>query len=104
MAGLIDNMLDYARGRFGGGFVFERQLDPTLDAAFYHVVAELQTANPGRWIDTELGLSEPVTGDTRRLTQLLSNLLANALVHGTSDAPVRVEARTVGGGLQADRL
>lgn len=97
MAGLIDNVLDFARGRLGGGFVIDRQLDPALDTAFYHVVAELQTANPSRQIDTDLAISQPVPGDTRRLTQLLSNLVANALVHGAADSPVKVEARTVDG-------
>jgi signal transduction histidine kinase len=97
MAGLIDNVLDFARGRLGGGFVIDRQRDPALDTAFHHVIAELQTANPGCRIETELAISEPVTGDTRRLTQLLSNLVANALLHGASDAPVKVEARTTGG-------
>ena len=97
MAGLIDNVLDFARGRLGGGFVIEPGLDPALATAFHHVVAELQTANPGRRIETDLAISDPVTGDTRRLAQLLSNLVANALVHGASDAPVKVEARTIDG-------
>ena len=38
--------------------------------------------------------------DRRRLAQLLSNLLANALVHGDSAAPVRVRARTGPDGLE----
>jgi signal transduction histidine kinase len=97
MSGLIDNVLDFARGRLGGGFVIDRKLDPELATAFYQVVAELQTAHPARKIETDLEISQPVTGDTRRLTQLLSNLLANALVHGSPDWPVKVSARTNGG-------
>jgi signal transduction histidine kinase len=94
MAGLIDNVLDFARGRLGGGFNIDRQLDPDLDTAFYHVVTELQTAYPDRRIETAIDIDQPIEGDTRRLTQLLSNLLANALTHGAMDAPVRVVAET----------
>jgi hypothetical protein len=96
MSGLIENVLDFARGRLGGGFIIDRQLDPELDTAFYQVVAELQTAHPTRKIETVLEISQPVAGDTRRLTQLLSNLLANALTHGSADTPVRVMAKTDG--------
>jgi signal transduction histidine kinase len=94
MSGLIDNVLDFARGRLGGGFAIDRKLDPNLDTAFYQVVTELQTAHPNRKIETVLEITLPVAGDTRRLTQLLSNLLANALTHGSADAPVKVVART----------
>ncbi len=73
MSGLIDNVLDFARGRLGGGFSIDRKLDPDLDTAFYQVVAELQTAYPSRKIETVLEIAQPVVGDTRRLTQLLSN-------------------------------
>jgi signal transduction histidine kinase len=97
MSGLIDNVLDFARGRLGGGLAIDRKLDPDLDTAFYHVVAELQTAHPGRTIETSLAISEPVEGDRHRLSQLLSNLLANALTHGDADAPVRVTAKTEDG-------
>ncbi len=92
MAGLIDNVLDLARGRLGGGFVIERRTDPHLDRALEQVVAELRAAHPARRIDVVLDLAQPVVCDSRRIAQLLSNLLANALTHGAEAEPVAVRA------------
>ena len=91
MAGLIDNLLDYARGRLGGGLTLVRSDEP-LAPALEHVVAELRAAWPDRRIDTEITLTEPVSCDRARIAQLLSNLLANALTHGSADRPVVVRA------------
>lgn len=92
MAGLIDNVLDLARGRLGGGFVAERRADPELARKLEQVVAELRLAHPERRIDADIRLDRTVNADSRRLAQLLSNLIANALNHGREGAPVRVEA------------
>ena len=96
MAGLIDNVMDFARGRLGGGFSIEKRLEPNLDKALIQVVAELNTTYPDR-IAMTLDLTRPVACDARRLGQLLSNLLGNALTHGAEASPVRVEAKTAGG-------
>jgi K+-sensing histidine kinase KdpD len=96
MAGLIDNVLDFARGRLGGGFVLHRQRDaiqPTLE----QVVAELQSSWPDRRIETAFDLGDPVDCDQPRIAQLLSNLLANALIHGSANGPVEVRGATQDG-------
>lgn len=97
MAGLIDNVLDFARGRLGGGFAVERRVSPTLEAALVQVVSELATARPDRRITADVRLSEPVSIDERRMAQLLSNLVGNAVVHGSPNGPVSVFARAEGG-------
>jgi signal transduction histidine kinase len=97
MAGLIDNVLDLARGRLGGGFAIERKPCPDLAPALRHVIDELQLAHPDRAIVADIALDQPMDCDSRRLAQLLSNLTANALVHGAGDTPVKVRARTVDG-------
>lgn len=94
MAGLIDDVLDLARGRLGGGLVMERSPDDGLRDALAQVVDELRLGHPERTIEAELDVSRAVLADRRRMGQLLSNLIANALVHGDSAAPVRVSART----------
>jgi signal transduction histidine kinase len=96
MAGLIDNVLDLARGRLGGGFVVDRRAEPNLAQTLEQVIAELRMAQPGRRIEADIRLDRVVRADGRRLAQLLSNLVANALAHGAEDTPVRVRAMIVG--------
>jgi len=96
MAGLIDNVLDLARGRLGGGFVAERKPDPGLAHALEQVVTELRLGHPDRRIDADIRLDRIVNADSRRLAQLLSNLIANAITHGHEATPIRVQAFVVG--------
>ena len=98
MSGLVNDILDFARGRLGGGIPVERRAAADLDGALLQVVDELRGAHPGRAVECELDLRSPVFCDPRRVAQLLSNLLANALSHGARDRPVRVAARSGGGG------
>ncbi|WP_207460366.1 GAF domain-containing sensor histidine kinase [Azospirillum sp. SYSU D00513] len=93
MAGLIDDVLDFARGRLGGGLPCARRAEPGLDALLDQVVAELRSAWPDRIIQCDLALGRPVHCDGARVAQLLSNLLANALTHGDPAGPVRVRGR-----------
>jgi sigma-B regulation protein RsbU (phosphoserine phosphatase) len=97
MSGLIDNVLDFARGRLGGGITLMRDADLPLEPVLDQVVDELRTASPHRMIETSFEISEPVNCDRTRIGQLASNLLGNALTHGAPDRPVRVAAKTQGG-------
>ena len=97
MAGLIDNVMDFARGRLGGGLSVERNVAEPIEPVLRQVVSELQVALPGRVIETHFALSEPVHCDRRRIGQLASNLLGNALTHGAADKPVRIGATTADG-------
>jgi signal transduction histidine kinase len=92
MAGMIDNVLDFARGRLGGGITLKRTEDAPLDYLLEQVVAELRTAWPKREIVTSFSLAEPVSCDTGRIGQLFSNLVTNALRYGAEDRPVSIEA------------
>lgn len=100
MAGLIDNVLDFARGRLGGGFAVHRQPDPALGEALEQVVGELRIAQSERRIDSDIVLTQTVSVDSRKIAQLFSNLLSNALTHGSSQEPVRVRARTEDGAFE----
>lgn len=93
MTGLVENILDFARGRLGGGFDVDRRPDAEVAAALEQVVSEYRTARPDRAVEADILLTGPLAADSRRLAQLLSNLIANALNHGAQDAPVRVLAR-----------
>jgi signal transduction histidine kinase len=93
MAGLIEDVLDFARGRLGAGVNITRRrapVQPVLD----QVIAELRAAYPMRVIETDFLVDRPVEYDPGHMSRLVSNLVANALVHGAEDAPVKVRAET----------
>lgn len=94
MASMIDNVLDFARGRLGGGIALERESGKPLEPVLTQVVDELRLSTPGRTIDVDFAIDRPVNCDRTRIGQLLSNLLGNALTHGKSDKPVTVHAST----------
>ena len=99
MATLIDNVLDFARGRLGGGWTIEHgshPLAPVLD----QVVTELRSAWPQREIETSFDLPLPVICDPDRLAQLASNLIANALTHGDTSEPIQVQAKSSADGFE----
>ena len=97
MGELIDNVLDLTRARLGGGFqldlVVEDHMLPLIEA----VVDELRIATPGRIIDVESNLNEPIRCDRGRIAQLCSNLVGNAVKHGDANQPVRIFAETAEG-------
>src|SRR5690606_37857955 len=97
MTGLVGNVLDFARGRLGGGLPVNIRPQSDLETDLSHVVAELQSTWPDRSIEAELHLPGTVNCDRARIAQLLSNLLGNALTHGATDQPVCVHACTQDG-------
>jgi signal transduction histidine kinase len=97
MKGLIENVLDFARGRMGGGITLSLNADEPLEKVLQHVIAELHIIWPERVIETHFDLSEPVNCDGKRIAQVFSNLLSNALMHGKADTPVNVNAASVNG-------
>jgi sigma-B regulation protein RsbU (phosphoserine phosphatase) len=89
MSKLIDDVLDFARGRLGDGLILTRtrcDLVPVLS----HVVAELRISHPGRLLQTSFAFHDPIDCDPARLSQVLSNLLANAITYGAPDKPIAV--------------
>ena len=70
MSGLIDNVMDLARGRLGGGMMLTRTREP-LEPALRHVIDELRSANPDRTIEAEFDFNKPVSADRARVAQLL---------------------------------
>jgi phosphoserine phosphatase RsbU/P len=93
MAGLIDNILDFARGRLGGGITLTLS-SQSLGPALQQVVDELQSTHPEKYIKTQFELTKTVRADPVRISQLLSNLLGNALTHGAANEPITVTANT----------
>ena len=97
MSELIENVLDFARGRLGGGFVTSRDSEHPLEPVLLQVVDELRGVHPERSVEVEIDLREPVQCDRQRIGQLLSNLLGNAFVYGAPSGPIQVHAIADGG-------
>lgn len=90
MSRLIDDVLDFARGRLGSGMGLNFERVDDLGAALKDVVSELREANPHRAVSEHIAVDIAVHCDRGRLQQLLSNLLGNALTYGAVDRPVSV--------------
>lgn len=91
MATMIENVLDFARGRLGGGISLQRA-PADLEATIRHVTAELRAANPGRAISETYDLPPLIDCDASRISQLISNLVGNSITHGDPATFVAVES------------
>lgn len=91
MSALIDDVLDFARRRLGDGMSLTREA-VLLGPIILQVIDELRSSQPTRRLTTDIDQPNSVECDPGRLSQLLSNLTANALVHGSSSTPVGILA------------
>lgn len=95
---LVNNIMDFARTRLGEDIILTKQ-NIVLEPLLLQVINELQLAFPKREINVLFEITEPVNCDPHRIAQLLSNLLANALTHGSADTPVRIHSYHKNGNL-----
>lgn len=92
MGDLIENVLDFARGRMGGGIPIKRQLIDDLGQTLKLTLEEIQSSNPEAILTHALDVPTGVYCDPLRISQLLSNLLGNAVTHGSTATPIQVKA------------
>ena len=90
MNALVDDVVDFTRGRMGGGMTLDLREERALAPQFGQVVDELRELHPGHAIVARIQPDVRLVCDAGRLCQLLSNLLKNAIVHGDAGAPVEV--------------
>jgi signal transduction histidine kinase len=94
MVHMVGDLLDFTRSRLGGGIPIVRG-EVSMGKVVHEVVDELAALHPERPIEVHARGEERGEWDAARITQVLANLLGNALEHGAEGTPVTV---TVGGG------
>jgi len=93
MEGLVGDVLDFARGRLGGGIPVALSATDDLGMTLQHVVNEVAHATGRADIAVQMQLACSVQCDPQRLAQLLANLLTNAAQHGDKAVPIRLEVQ-----------
>jgi signal transduction histidine kinase len=93
MASLIDDVLDFARGRLGGGIRVDLTEVENINAGLMTVVQEFQDTQTDCTILPDFQVTRSVRCDLGRLQQVASNLLGNALTHGQPFHPIKIRAR-----------
>ena len=94
---LIEDVLDFARGHLGDGLSMDLRGEDQIRSVIEQIISEIQQAHPQRVIRASIAIDDQVSGDPERIGQLLSNLLGNAIVHGSPDHPVEVNAKAEAG-------
>lgn len=97
MGGLIDNLMDFARGRLGGGIGIEIKTGERIEPTLAQVINEIKSGHPHREIEMRFDLAQAVDVDHARIAQMFSNMLGNAVTHGAEDKAIVVEAKVEGG-------
>jgi signal transduction histidine kinase len=87
---LVGDLLDFTRSRLGGGIPITRA-EVNLGRVVRDVVEEVAAANPGARIEVDTRVEERGEWDPSRLSQALSNLVSNAVQHGTDGSTVHIE-------------
>ncbi len=93
MASLVDDVMDFTRGRMGSGIRLNLRRHDSVHLTLEQVIDEMRGLHPERVIAASIPDLLCLDCDPERLAQLLSNLLANALVHGNAGTPVHIDAR-----------
>jgi signal transduction histidine kinase len=86
---MVGALLDFTRSRLGGGIpIAPTQIN--MGKVVHDVVDEISAAHPGRIIKVDARGSLTGRWDCERITQVLSNLIVNALEHGSERTVVTV--------------
>ncbi|MEX2610036.1 MAG: sensor histidine kinase [Gemmatimonadota bacterium] len=89
MESMVGDLLDLTRSRLGGGIPIDAAW-MNAETVVREVVSELAAVHGERTIEVDVAGDVRGRWDEARLTQVMTNLVGNALEHGASDRPVSV--------------
>ena len=92
MEGLISDLLDFTRARLGAGIPIAR-MEVDLEAECRNTVDEIAAFHPACKVSLQATGELRGLWDGARIAQALSNLLGNAVQHGTPHGPIAVTLR-----------
>ena len=92
---MVLDLIEFTRTRLGDGIPIVRA---PMDARrmVHDVVVEIAASYPDSTVQVESSGSLTGAWDCDRLTQVLTNLVGNAVQHGSAGAPIKVSARGLG--------
>ena len=89
---MVGDLLDFTRSQLGSGVPVTREAMDLAEAT-RHAVEEIEAAHPNRSLTLDISGDLHGNWDCARISQVLANLLGNAVQHGSPDAPITVTAR-----------
>ncbi len=93
MVHMVGDLLDFTRSRLGGGIPIVRA-DMNMGKVVHDIVDEIAAAHPLRTIQVDTRDQEHRgEWDPARISQMLTNLIGNALEHGSEGTVVTIEVR-----------
>jgi len=90
MVHMIGALLDFTRSRLGGGIPVVREA-MNMGKVVHDVVDEITAAHPSRTLTVDARGEQKGEWDAARISQALTNLVMNALEHGSKTTVVSVE-------------
>jgi signal transduction histidine kinase len=86
---MVQSLLDFSESDWRGTLPTRPVLAEPAEIAA-RIVDELRVTHPDRVIMLDVRAQQPFELDPTRVEQVLSNLISNALVHGSSETPIEV--------------
>ncbi|MHB1222667.1 MAG: ATP-binding protein [Gemmatimonadaceae bacterium] len=91
MNAMVGDLLDFTTSRLGSGIPIVRR-DMDLGRELLHAVEEMMASRPESVLRLETSGDLHGVWDCARIGQVLTNLLGNAVQHGSPDTPIQVSA------------
>ena len=89
---MVGDLLDFTRGRLGTGIpIVRKEMDFAKEAS--SAVEEMAAAHPSSKLDLKTAGALSGNWDCARVSQVMANLLGNAVQHGIPGSPISVTVR-----------